>query len=48
MKLNFWQILGLILILAAIAYTIVQRARNTRPSTVPPSLTPQVTTQPAT
>ena len=47
MKLNFWQILGLVLIVAAILYTVVQRAKTTpQPATVPPALTPQVTTLP--
>lgn len=46
MKLNFWQILGLVLIVAAILYTVFKRADESRPSTVPPSLTPEMTTQP--
>ena len=48
MKLNFWQILGLILIVAALLYTVVRRGQTApQPSTVPPSLTPEVTTLPS-
>jgi hypothetical protein len=47
MKLNFWQILGTVLIVAAILYSVYRRAETTpQPSTVPPAMTPEVTTLP--
>lgn len=46
MKLNFWQILGTVLIVAAVLYSVSRRAQTTpQPSTVPPPMQPEVTTQ---
>lgn len=47
MKLNTWQILGLVLILAGVFYAIYQRSRPATTEPTLPSLTPTISTQPA-
>lgn len=45
MKLNFWQILGVALIVAGLLYAVVRRANEPAPAPAPTG--PVVATQPA-